>query len=121
MTTQEERLAWLETLEPGDQVAVVVDHGKRYRLRQILSISRIKRWIQISGYNMKFSRRGEAGDYLLLPVTDEIRAHIRKQRLTSEIRAFDLDRAPMDVLERIHEVQKTSGIGYKTPAAWVHH
>ncbi len=119
VTTSEQRAAWLETLQPGDQVAVLNLRNRRHYLRQILSISQIKRWIQISGYSLKFSRRGEAADFVLLPVTDEIRADIDRRRLMNEVRSFDLDSAPIEVLQRIREVQKASGVGYKTPASWV--
>ena len=115
MTTEEQRAAWLESLKPGDEVAVVnrraFGESSKCVIRRIESVSRIRRTIRISGAGHLFSRRGRCLDYCLQPVTDEIRAYVRRVRLTREIRDFNINDAPIEVLEKLLEVQRTSGVG----------
>lgn len=116
-----ERAAWLESLEPGDTVAVLnlTSLSERYgcTIRQIHEISSVQRQISLYGISIRFDRRGRSyngGNIMLAPVTDEVLVHVRRMRLVREIQNWDLDSAPAEVLEKLRAVQVQSGIGART-------
>lgn len=116
--TPEQRAAWLELLTEGDEVAVVSLRSESQRtrcvVRRIASVSTVQRQITVYGTAIRFDRQGRShngGDKILQPVTDDVRAHVRRTRLLMEIQNFDLQKAPIEVLEKIREVQRSSGVG----------
>lgn len=91
-----ERAAWLESLEPGDTVAVLnlTSLSERYgcTIRQIHEISSVQRQISLYGISIRFDRRGRSyngGNIMLAPVTDEVLVHVRRMKLVREIQNWD--------------------------------
>lgn len=115
--TPEERAAWLESLKPGDEVALVNPRATgagACTIRRVVAINSVHiKVYDSSPRGMWFDRRGHitSRDYVLQPVTSELRTYMRRARLLREIRDFNVDEAPIEVLEKIREVQRSSGVG----------
>lgn len=113
---QQERKAWLDTLQVGDKVAVYSPYSYYRDNYSIQTISKITptRMFDLENYNNRFNQEGRyrastyTGNCEIVQLTHKIITIITQHDLASRIKnhidAINLYELPVDKLEQIHKI-----------------
>lgn len=99
---------WLESLKPGDVVAVEYSHGSNGRTFGLRKVGRVTATQVVTNNGDRFRKVtgrlvGQDGYYFttLVPPTDEIRLSILRERLVVRLNAVPWRALPLETLEKI--------------------
>jgi hypothetical protein len=109
--------AWLDGLQPGDEVAVRVDHGARHMLARVsrrtgtlilcnLGGRTDDRFRATDGYRTPRERWDHR---VIEPVTDEIRAAVQRERDLAAVRYANWQEVPPATLRAVCTLLKAKG------------
>lgn len=109
---------WIASLKPGDEVAVRVEYGRRWIIKQVDRVTPAQ-IIAVGGVRYMKKNGREIGNDTwdtrhIEPVTETVREAVAKEQHVNQIRRFAdqfrhlTDSLPLSALESIHEHLKTA-------------